>query len=255
VFSSWSDGGAQQHTIVMGSTPRSLVATFTDSGPTPTYATEVLADTPIAYWRLGESSGTSAADSSGNNRNGTYVGAPSLGSPGLVTGDPNTSVSFNGTNQSVDVADAPAFNLTGDLTLEAVVNMTGGENYRTIVAKHDGAGDVSTYELRVQGSTGALQFVQRSTTGAYMTVTSNTTLAANTTYHIAATKSGSTVTLYINGVGDRTATFSSPVASNSRPLRIARRDGSKAFAGRIDEVAIYNKALTASRLAAHAALR
>jgi hypothetical protein len=45
------------------------------------------------------------------------------------------------------------------------------------------------------------------------------------------------------------------VASNSRPLRIARRDGSKAFAGRIDEVAIYNKALTASRLAAHAALR
>ena len=43
------------------------------AAPVP-YSTEVIADTPAIYWRLGETSGTVAADSSGNNRNGTNGG-------------------------------------------------------------------------------------------------------------------------------------------------------------------------------------
>ena len=52
------------------------------------YSAEVLADNPIAYYRLSETSGTSANDSSPNNNIGTYVGTPTLGVGGAVTAAP-----------------------------------------------------------------------------------------------------------------------------------------------------------------------
>lgn len=253
-FSSWSDGGAQSHTIVVGSSPATYVATFSGTPPSG-YRDAVLADAPLAYWRLGESGGTTAADSSGNGRVGTYVNAPTVGSPGLLTSDADTSVTLNGLDEHVSVQDAPVWNLTGDLTVEALVNVTGGQNYRTIVAKHRASDDTSTFELRIYATSGKLQFVQKTTSGTYMTVTSNAVLTVGATYHVAVTKQGTTVRLYVNGALDKTVTFSSAVASNASPVRIGMRDGTKALGGRIDEVAIYDRALSGSRIGAHAAAR
>ena len=50
------------------------------------YSASVLADAPAAYWRLGEASGTSAADASGNGRAGSYLNTPTLGRPGALSG-------------------------------------------------------------------------------------------------------------------------------------------------------------------------
>ena len=52
------------------------------------YSEQVLADGPRSYWRLGETSGTSAADVTGAN-GGTYGGGVTLGQPGALTGDPD----------------------------------------------------------------------------------------------------------------------------------------------------------------------
>ena len=62
------------------------------------YADVVNSLNPVAYWRLGESSGTVAVDETGNY-NGTYVGSPTLGVDGLLLGDTNTAVSFDGVDQ------------------------------------------------------------------------------------------------------------------------------------------------------------
>jgi hypothetical protein len=51
----------------------------------PSYPAAVLADTPLGYWELGETSGTIAADASGNGRSGTYTGGVTLGGPTSVT--------------------------------------------------------------------------------------------------------------------------------------------------------------------------
>ncbi len=62
------------------------------------YSDTVLADTPFAYWRKGESSGTTMNDSSGNARNGTYGSIPTLGVAGALTSDPaDTAVGYDGT--------------------------------------------------------------------------------------------------------------------------------------------------------------
>src|SRR2546429_2006240 len=49
-----------------------------------TYPSVILGDSPSAYYRLGEASGTTAFDSSGHNQHGTYLGGPTLGQPGAL---------------------------------------------------------------------------------------------------------------------------------------------------------------------------
>ena len=59
------------------------------------YSDATLADADLkAYWRLGEPSGTSAADASGRGNGGTYVNSPTLGSDSLIVGDSDTAVDF-----------------------------------------------------------------------------------------------------------------------------------------------------------------
>jgi hypothetical protein len=60
------------------------------------YRGAVLADSPLSYWRLGEASGTLAADASGNGRNATYGGGVTLGAAGALTGDLDTAASLDG---------------------------------------------------------------------------------------------------------------------------------------------------------------
>ena len=84
-FSSWSDGGGQTHTVTANSSG-TYTATYTpQGGGGPSYSSSVLADSPLAYWRLGESSGSTAADASGNGRTGSYLNTPTLGAGGALT--------------------------------------------------------------------------------------------------------------------------------------------------------------------------
>jgi hypothetical protein len=58
------------------------------------YRQAVLTNSPLVYWRVDESSGTIAADSSGNGNAGAYTGAYVLGEPGAIAGSTDTAVRF-----------------------------------------------------------------------------------------------------------------------------------------------------------------
>ncbi len=60
------------------------------------YSSVVLAKGPVGYWRLGEASGPSAADASGNGYDGTYLGNPTFGQSGAIVNDPDTAIGLNG---------------------------------------------------------------------------------------------------------------------------------------------------------------
>ena len=66
------------------------------------YPSEVAADAPRAYWRLGERAGTTAASVTSMDT-ATYVNGVTLGRPGVLTGDSNTSVSLDGVNDFMRV--------------------------------------------------------------------------------------------------------------------------------------------------------
>ena len=83
------------------------------ASPTFTYAGSVSSDTPLLYYRLGDTSGTTATDSSGNALNGTYQTATTLGVAGAIVNDTDTAVSGNGAGDMV-LGPAPASLPTGD---------------------------------------------------------------------------------------------------------------------------------------------
>ncbi len=86
----------------------------------------VLADSPLAYWRLGETCGTTAADLERQQPHGLVPGHALLGQPGALAGDTNTAVGFNGSSQYVNVPYLAALN-PAQLTVEAWAYPTGGQ--------------------------------------------------------------------------------------------------------------------------------
>lgn len=82
--------------------------------PASGYRDLVMSLAPSAYWRLGESAGTSAADESGNSHTGTYVNTPTLGVAGCLTSDADTAV-------SIAAASSEYINISGYTILSAAV--------------------------------------------------------------------------------------------------------------------------------------
>jgi hypothetical protein len=80
------------------------------------YRSTVLAQTRAGYWRLGELTGTSAVDSSGNARNGTYTNTYTLGASTILA-DGDAGLTLTGAGY-VTMGDVAAFEFTGTLSVE-----------------------------------------------------------------------------------------------------------------------------------------
>lgn len=192
-----------------------------------------------AYWRLGESSGVSAADASGHGKTGTYNG-PTLGTAG-ATADGDTAVTFDGAN---DYVSAPNLGLTSSFSIEAWVyytgaGSTGATEYGTVV------GYSPTRRLLIRDTGSVLAQIGGHDFFASTTIASNTWVYIVYTYDLA----GNLETFYINGVASGTST---PVSQPTwvGAFRIGDYDGSNyLFKGRLDEIAFYSRVLTAAEVA------
>src|SRR5581483_3975919 len=107
---------------------------FTYSAPAGSaYRTAILGDNPTGYWRLDEASGTAALDQTGNHP-GSYESSPTLAQPGALSGDTDTSATFNGTSQDMAVPYAASLNGSA-FSVETWVYPTGGAGtYRGVLA-------------------------------------------------------------------------------------------------------------------------
>ena len=89
----------------------------------PGYADGVLSTPGLrGYWRLGETSGTAAADATGG-ASGTYVGGVGLGARGALSSGADTSVRFDGVDDEMRTGDAV---VAGAATLEGWFFWEGG---------------------------------------------------------------------------------------------------------------------------------
>jgi sulfur relay (sulfurtransferase) complex TusBCD TusD component (DsrE family) len=236
-----------------------LLAGPAAAAPTP-YESAVLGDSPAGYWRLGESSGTTAVDLSGNGHDGSFVGAPALGVPGAVAEDPNTAVAFNGASQYAQVPYTAALNPAAPFTVEAWAKVSGGAgSIRTVVGSRS-FNPPRGYMLGV-ASTGEWQFaVGTGASGSSALIVTGPTSHPNTWTHLAGTVetigTDLRVTLYVNGTfaSQRTFSMTTFAPNPTQTLRIGA-DTSTAparfFPGSVDELAVYNSALSAAQIANH----
>lgn len=195
----------------------------------------------ISYWRLNETTGTSAADAQGSNT-GTYANGVTLGANGLLQTDSDKAVSFDGVDDAVTVPDSSSLSPTAQMSIEAWVRPTNVSGHRNIATKD--------WILRVDTPSEGNQFsFFVNVGGAYEPrVKSGVVPSANTTYHVVGTYDGSNLRIYVNGDLKGTQPRSGAIVDGPGNLSIG---GSSWWNGTIDEVAFYNTALSATQVGNH----
>lgn len=214
----------------------------------------------VARWHMDEGTGTSVDDSSADTNDGTITGAAWAGSDGsgwfdrsdvgFSTGD---SLSFDGSGDYVTVPDDSTLDATV-ITIEAWIR-TGSDvssvTPQYVVSKWE----VNKRSYAISIASDAVYF-QTSQLGTDVTADSigRGTVAATTWYHIAATSDGTNKKIYINGMqAGGNGAWANPIYQGTSSLTFGSRDSTSAelFTGIIDEVSIYNRALTASEIEYH----
>jgi hypothetical protein len=201
--------------------------------PTDPYATRVM-DRPslVSYWRLGETSGTTADDAK-NGRDGVYEGNVTLGAPSALSGDPNPSASFNGGRVPVPMMPSSAnFTVEGWMRLNASAssnnNLYGELGAVRLMPRPSGyyAGAwVNGVEYKLQGSTA-------SNVGAWV--------------HWAFVREGASLRLYRNGVLVNQVANLPASATTKLDGDIGKMGTSYPAKGEIDEVSVNSAALSAA---------
>ena len=213
-----------------------------------TYSATVLADHPVAYWRMDETTGSTMADASGNANQGRYVGIYTLGQPGALAGG---AVAFDGQSGAASVMNSPSLQVN-TVTIEMWIKKHTDTEYGVYVAKNvepgGGAGS-SWFQVLNSHHNGELEF--RVTSDGAPAVLSNSTLALNTWYYVVATYDGATAKIYLNGKLDGTLKVTAVPKQTSDPLFIGRRTDGLFNDAAMANVAIYSVALSADRIAAH----
>ena len=219
------------------------MATFRPAG----YACQVIADGPTAFWRLGETSGTSAADSSGNNHWGTYTGGYTQGqTPGPLSGDATSATLFNGSTGYVTNNDAALNGTFAAISVEAWVK-TSTSSTSDVVDDSNATG----YELQLNANGSYTFYVGNSPT---LNATSNATGYNDGKWHnVVGTYDGTTIKIYVDGVNTGRYLWTGSVPASGSPFYIGRQTSAtpQYLNGTVGDVAVYSKALTASQIANH----
>ena len=213
-----------------------------------TYNATVLADHPVAYWRMDETTGSTMADASGNANHGRYVGIYTLGQPGALAGG---AVAFDGQSGAASVMNAASLQVN-TVTIEVWLKKHSDSEYGVYVAKNiqvGGGSGTSWFELLNSHHNGQLEF--RVTSDGAPAVLSTSTLALNTWYYVVATYDGTVAKLYVNGKLDGELKVDVVPKQTSDPLFIGRRTDGFFNDAAMADVAIYSVALSAGRIAAH----
>src|SRR5690349_7979834 len=194
----------------------------------------------VGAYAFDEGTGTTVGDASGAGNNGTITGAT-----WTPSGRNGGALSFNGSNALVTIPNTASLQLSGAMTVEAWINpstVTGA--WRDIIYK---ANDIIYLEA---SSTNASSPVIGATFSGGASESYGTgPLAANVWTHLAATYDGIALRLYVNGVQVSSAARTGTLSVSTNPVQIGGDSlYGQYFQGLIDDVRIYNVALTAAQV-------
>jgi concanavalin A-like lectin/glucanase superfamily protein len=231
-----------------------------------TYSQTITADAPKSWWRLDETSGTTATDSIGTN-NGTYSGTIGYNQPSLLPAGGGTSIDFGNSLGKINVGDV--FDFVGNVSysVECWVRFSDlvDASARYLVSKQRTSPSRDGWGMGFNFAQGANQQGPKSgviswqrwnnTTASVVAWPSSgaPNIQPGKQYHLVGTYDGSTLRLYINGVLVNTGSASATIIDITEGLAIAAFNTATGSSSKevMDEVAIYDYVLSASQIRSH----
>ena len=196
----------------------------------------------VAYWRFEEANGTTAYDWVGDN-DGTLTNGPVW-----TTGKVGGALEFDGVDDYVEISDDPVLS-PKKITLAAWIYPDDVSHTFQIIGKWEPLDNEYIFDnkndndrLRLGIDPGGSGFV-----GIY---SNDGVLTPNSWQHVAVTWDGSSCVFYVNGANaGENSSYSGDLRDSDNPVTIGRRnDGARYFDGRIDEVGIWDRALSAGEI-------
>jgi hypothetical protein len=196
----------------------------------------------VAAYGFEEGTGATTADRMGTNA-GTLSGGPVWS----ATGRFGKALSFDGVDDSVTVPAAAALDLAASGTIEAWVNPTTLGSFRPVVQKErTGAAAYALF-----ANTDTAHPAARIFTTAGIEAAGASSLVTSTWTHLAMTWDSTTLRVFVDGAEVSSQPASGALATSTGALRIGGGGvAAQWFSGLIDEVRVYNRALSAPEIAA-----
>jgi large repetitive protein len=224
--------------------------------PSDPYGQAVFNDGPDSYWRLGEASGTTAADSSGNQTNGTYASGVTYGAAGALSGSGDKAVTLGGTQDGV-ISSADSTSVGSAWSTELWFRTTTTHGGKLIGFGSSKTGDSGSYDKHVYMTDNG-RLVLGVWNGQADTITTSGSFNDGQWHQVVATQGAAGMALYVDGAVAGT----SPVTTHQPYSGYWRVGGdslngwpnqptSAYFQGTVDEVAVYSGQLSAARVSAH----
>jgi len=197
----------------------------------------------VGWWKLDETSGTVAADSSVNSNDGTVYGDPNWGTAGQI----GTAIDFNGVNDYVDCGNDVSLDINDAITLAVWVKTddAGNGEFNPYIAKGDNAytlqhRNVNDLEIAIYDA-GAWYFANIPVDSSFNGVW----------HHLAGTYNGSQIKLYVDGELNATTDYVGSIASETANVNLGRSSDftDRLYEGLLDEVRIYSRVLSQDEVA------
>src|SRR5439155_2400350 len=204
------------------------------------------ADSLVSWWR---------GEGNANDSSGAHHGALQNGA-GFGAGQFGQAFSLDGVNDFVQVPDSAAWSFgSKDFTIELWANLnvvrsgSPGSLPNVFIAQDEGGGGTNKWIFFHDGS-GFGFHINGPSVGSVFLGPIPFALTAGQWHQLAVTRSGSTYTFYADGAAVGSATDVRPIPDANAPLTIGQAEGVGFINGRLDEAAIFSRALSAQEIQA-----
>ena len=248
-FSGWSGDltGADNPATITMDGDKSVAAIFIEEAPVPTGF--------VGSWSFEDGGGTTAADGSGLGNDAAVVGAD------WTVGMEGGALDFNGAGDHVVIPNDPSLSLASNrVTIACWIYPTSlSTKWSTIIQKTNASGSWFDWQIYARASDAPTAFrpVFRvnwngdSSLSANETVQGDIVLSTDTWYLIAATYDGSQMKFYIDGTLRGTTNATGTIPNGGRDIWVGSNENWREhFAGVIDELYIYDRALSEGEIQA-----
>ena len=229
---------------------------------------------PVGWWKFDECQGTTANDASGNGNNGTItigasgtqdaVGTCASGDTGDswnngTTGKFNSSLNFDGTDDYVNMGDPSSGILdfgSNSFSISFWINAASGQPTNTIILGKGNEGAVTAgYRFIINsGGTDSTSIAFVASDGTTTKSAGKISVGLDGSWHLitgVVNRTDSLIQYYVDGIRKVSISFTPTGSVNtSSVLAIGRNSSSSGgyFSGQIDDVRVFNYALTATQV-------